>query len=100
MLTQLEKLWNYAQSLDNEDDPNPEATGFKEISKEVIEKTGAKIDVKLSGNHKVSSKAKAKLCYVKNNFAANLKKYEKTGSYSGRKKTVVVKPIVRLLLCI
>ena len=36
-----------------------------------------KIDAKLSANQKVSSKAKAKLRYIKNNFAANLEKYEK-----------------------
>lgn len=77
MLTQLEELWNYAQSISNEDDPNPEPTEFKEISKEVIRKTVAKINAKLSGNEKVSSKAKAKLRCIKNNFTANLEKYEK-----------------------
>lgn len=76
MLTQLENLWNYAQSIDNDDHPNPEPTEYKEISKEVIEKTVAKIDTKLSGNDKPSSKAKAKLRYIKNNFVANLEKYE------------------------
>jgi hypothetical protein len=55
MLTQLEDLWNYAQSIDNNDEPNPEPTEFKEISKEVIEKTVAKIDAKLSGNETSSS---------------------------------------------
>jgi transposase len=44
MLTQLEELWKYAQSIDNDDEPNPEPTEFKEISKEVIQKTVAKID--------------------------------------------------------
>ena len=71
MLTQLEDLWNYAQSIDHEDEPDPEPTEFKEISKEVIEKTVAKIDAKLSGNEKASSKSKAKLRYIKNNFVAN-----------------------------
>jgi len=75
MLTQLEELWKYAQSIDNEDDPNPDPTEFKEISKEVIEKTVAKIDAKLSGNKKASSKAKAKLRYIKTNFVKNLEKY-------------------------
>lgn len=87
MLTQLEELWNYAQSLDNEDDPNPEPTEFKEISKEVIEKTVAKIDAKLSGNHKASSKAKAKLRYIKNNFTANLEKYEKQEAILGERNS-------------
>ena len=54
MLTRLEDLWNYAQSIDNDDGPNPEPTEFKEISKEVFEKIVAKIDAKLSGNEKVS----------------------------------------------
>ncbi|HEY9169704.1 MAG TPA: IS1182 family transposase [Lutibacter sp.] len=75
MLTQLEELWRYAQSIDNDDEPNPEPTEFKEISKEVIEKTVAKIDAKLSGNKKASSKAKAKLRYIKINFVKNLEKY-------------------------
>lgn len=76
MLTQLEELWKYAQSIDNDEDPNPDPTQFKEISKEVIKQTVAKIDAKLSGNDKASSKAKAKLRYIKNNFVANLEKYE------------------------
>ena len=33
MLTQLEELWNYAQSISNDDEPNPEPSDFKEISK-------------------------------------------------------------------
>ncbi|KUJ59426.1 hypothetical protein AR687_23070 [Flavobacteriaceae bacterium CRH] len=74
MLTQLEELWNYAQSISNEDDPNPEPTEFKEISKEVIQKTVAEIDAKASGNGKANSKAKAKLRYIKNNFTTNLEK--------------------------
>ena len=85
MLTQLEDLWNYAQSIDNDDEPNPEPTEFKEISKEVIEKTVAKIDAKLSGNEKASSKAKAKLRYIKNNFDANLEKYEQQEAILGQR---------------
>ena len=46
MLAQLEELWDYAQGIDNEEGPNPEPTGFKEISKEAIEKTVAKIELK------------------------------------------------------
>jgi transposase len=87
MLAQLEELWNYAQSINNEDDPNPEPTEFKEISKEVIQKTVAKIDAKLSGNEKASSKAKAKLRYIKNNFTANLEKYEKQEAILGERNS-------------
>jgi transposase len=87
MLTQLEDLWNYAQSIDNDDEPNPEPTEFKEISKEVIEKTVAKIDAKLSGNEKASSKAKAKLRYIKNNFVANLEKYQQQEAILGERNS-------------
>lgn len=87
MLTQLEELWNYAQSISNEDDPNPEPTEFKEISKEAIQKTVAKIDARLSGNEKASSKAKAKLRYIKNNFTANLEKYEKQEAILGERNS-------------
>ena len=44
MLTQLEDLWNYAQSVAKDDGQNPEPPEFKEISKEVIEKTVEQID--------------------------------------------------------
>jgi transposase len=87
MLTQLEELWKYAQSIDNDDEPNPEPTEFKEISKEVIQKTVAKIDAKLSGNDKASSKAKAKLRYIKNNFVANLEKYEQQEAILGNRNS-------------
>jgi transposase len=87
MLTQLEELWHYAQSISNEDDPNPDPTEFKEISKEAIQKTVAKIDAKLSGNEKASSKAKAKLRYIKNNFTANLEKYEKQEAILGERNS-------------
>lgn len=87
MLTQLEELWNYAQSIDNDDEPNPEPNQFKEISKEVIQKTVAQIDAKLSGNDKASSKAKAKLRYIKNNFVANLEKYEQQEAILGNRNS-------------
>lgn len=87
MLTQLEELWKYAQSIDNDDEPNPEPSEFKEISKEVIEKTVAKIDAKLLGNDKASSKSKAKLRYIKNNFVANLEKYEQQEAILGERNS-------------
>jgi len=83
MLTQLEDLWNYAQSISNDDDPNPEPPEFKEISKEVIQKTVEQIDAKLSGNEKASSKSKAKLRYIKQNFEKNLQKYEEQEAILG-----------------
>ena len=86
MLTQLEELWNYAQNLSN-DDFTPEPPEFKEISKEVIQKTVAQIDAKLSGNDKASTKAKAKLRYIKQNFEKNLEKYEDQEAILGERNS-------------
>lgn len=87
MLPQLEELWKYAQSLSNDDGNNPEPPEFKEISKEVIEKTVAQIDAKLSGNENASSKAKAKLRYIKQNFIKNLEKYEEQEKILGQRNS-------------
>ena len=83
MGVQLEALWNYAQSIANDDDSSPEPPEFKEISKEVIEKTVAEIDAKLLGNEKASTKAKAKLRYIKQNFVKNIDKYNKQQTILG-----------------
>ncbi|NOJ76730.1 IS1182 family transposase [Empedobacter stercoris] len=83
MLTQLEELWNYAQSISNDDDPDTEPPQFKEISQEVIQKTVKQIDTKLSGNEKASKKSKAKLRYIKQNFEKNLRKYEEQEAILG-----------------
>lgn len=87
MLTQLEDLWNYAQSISNDDNPNPDPPEFKEISKEVIQKAVEQIDAKLSGNKKASSKSKAKLRYIKQNFEKNLQKYEEQEAILGERNS-------------
>ena len=87
MLTQLEELWNYAQSISNDDDPDTEPPQFKEISQEVIQKTVKQIDTKLSGNEKASKKSKAKLRYIKQNFEKNLHKYEEQEAILGERNS-------------
>ena len=87
MLTQLEELWNYAQSVSTDDDNNPEPPEFKEISKEVIQKTVEQIDAKLSSNENASSKAKAKLRYIKQNFEKNLEKYQEQEAILGERNS-------------
>ncbi len=76
MNQQLEQLWQYAQNIADHEDSQPDPPDFTTpISKEKIEKTVEQIDEKLSDNPSVSKKAKAKLRYVKKNFASNLDKY-------------------------
>jgi transposase len=87
MLTQLEDLWKYAQSVSKDDDHTPDPPEFKELSKEVIEKTVEQIDAKLSGKEKASTKAKAKLLYIKKNFGKNLEKYQQQEAILGQRNS-------------
>jgi len=89
MVAQLEQLWEYAQSIAEQDDNDPTPPDFTNIDKEKVEKTAKKIEKIIRKNPKASSKAKAKLRYIENNFAQNLEKYkqqqailEDRGSYS------------------
>lgn len=78
MAEQLEGMWNYAQAIaDDEDDFDPNPPSFKPISPEKVDKVVNQIEKKIKGNPKASTKAKAKLRYIKNNFSSNLEKYEK-----------------------
>lgn len=89
MTEQLEAMWQYAQSIADEEDSDPTPPDLKEIDPEKVEKTVKKIEKLISKNPKASAKAKAKLRYIQKNFSQNLDKYEKQeellvgrGSYS------------------
>ena len=77
MAEQLNKMWEYANSIaDSEDDePDPTPPDFTELSPEKVKRTVENIENKIRNNPKASSKSKAKLRYIKNNFATNLKRY-------------------------
>jgi transposase len=77
MTQQLEELWQYAQNIADEEDKDPTPPDFKEIDKEKVEKTAAKINKILKSNPKAASKQKAKARYIEKNFPANLEKYDK-----------------------
>lgn len=89
MAEQLDEMWNYAQAIaDNEDDePEPAPPNLKEISPEKIENIVQKIEQKIRDNPKASSKAKAKLRYIKKNFSSNLEKYQKQESILGERSS-------------
>jgi transposase len=76
MRNQLEQMWEYAQSVADEEDQDPEPPDFKQIDPEKIKATAKKINKILKGNKKASSKAKAKGRYIEKNFAENLERYE------------------------
>lgn len=76
MKKQLEQMWDYAQSIADEEDKDPEPPDFKTINPEKVKQTAEKIQNILKGSPKASPKSKAKARYIKNNFAKNLEKYE------------------------
>lgn len=76
MVKQLEQMWDYAQSIADEEDKDPEPPDFKEISPDKVEQTAQKIENILKKNSRSSSKAKAKARYIDKNFANNLRKYQ------------------------
>ena len=73
---QLEELWQYAQRIADEEDKDPTPPDFKEIDKQKVKKTAAKINKILKDNPKASSKQKAKARYVEKNFPQHLERYE------------------------
>lgn len=87
MMQQLEEMWEYAQSIADEEDQDPTPPDFKKVDKEKVEKTAQKINKILKGNEKASSKAKAKARYMVKNFAANLEKYEEQEEILGKRNS-------------
>ena len=89
MVEQLEAMWEYAQSVADEEDRDPTPPDFKKIDKQKVERTARKIEKIISKNPNATGKAKAKLRYIQKNFPQNLDKYERQqeilagrGSYS------------------
>ncbi len=88
MNQQLEELWQYAQDIAEKEDHEPEPPDFTTpISKEKIEKVVQQIDQQLAGNEKASTKAKAKLNYIRKNFSNNLAKYEQQEKILGQRNS-------------
>jgi transposase len=60
MTEQLEQMWEYAQSIAEDEDKDPEPPDFKQLDPEKVKATAQKINKILKGNDRASSKAKAK----------------------------------------
>lgn len=76
MAKQLEDMWNYAQSIADHEDHDPEPPDFKQLDPEKIKQTASEINSILKSNKKASAKAKAKARYIEKNFPSNLEKYQ------------------------
>src|SRR5690625_1409215 len=90
MESTLEQMWEYAQSIANDDeadDPDPDPPSFKKSSPEKIEKTVEKIEKKIKNNPTASIKAKAKLRYIKKNYSTNLKRYQEQEKILGQRSS-------------
>ena len=84
MVKQLEDMWQYAQSIADEEDQDPEPPEFKKLDPEKVQQTADKIN-RILKNKSDDTKKKAKSRYIQKNFAPNLKKYqEKEKRLEGR----------------
>jgi transposase len=72
---QLDELWQYAQNIAAAELPDTDPSGFDKIDAEKVEKAIKQINEALK-DKPVSKQVKQKLNYAKNNWPANLKKYE------------------------
>jgi len=73
---QLGELWQYAQNIAASELPDTDPSGFTKIDADKVEETIKQIDEALKDKPEVSSRIKQKLNYAKNNWPANLRKYE------------------------
>ena len=82
---QLEELWQYAQNIAAAELPDTDPSGFDKIDAEKVEKTIEQINEALK-DKPVSKTVKQKLNYAKNNWPANLKKYEQQEKILGSER--------------
>ena len=75
MVKNLEEMWQYAQSIADEEDKDPEPPNFKELDPDKVEKVTDKINQILKEKSK-DNKKKTKSRYIKKNYPANLRKYQ------------------------
>lgn len=75
MIKQLEDMWQYAQSVADEEDQDPEPPEFKKLDPEKVQQAADKIN-RILKNKSDDPKKKAKSRYIQKNFAPNLKKYQ------------------------
>ena len=87
MVKQLEEMWQYAQSIADQEDTDPTPPDFTQIDKEKITQTAQKINKILKNNPKASSKAKAKARYMEKHFVENLQKYEQQEALLGTRNS-------------
>lgn len=76
MVKQLEEMWDYAQSIADDEDKDPEPPEFKKLDKTTVEQTADKINSILKEKKSADPKMKAKALYIRKNFVKNIEKYE------------------------
>jgi transposase len=84
--TQLDELWQYAQNIAAAELPDTDPSGFDKIDADKVEKTIEQINEVLK-DKPVSKSVKQKLNYARNNWSANLKKYEQQEKILGERNS-------------
>ncbi|WPU95641.1 transposase [Mucilaginibacter sabulilitoris] len=76
MKTQLDELWDYAQSIAAEELKDTAPLEYSEINPAKVKETIAKINAALEDKEDVAGKVKQKLNYAKKHWPENLAKYD------------------------
>lgn len=89
MKQQLQHIWDYASVIakQEEDELPPDPPTNTELNKENLEATVERINEVLASSKKVDRKQRAKLLYIKKNFAQNLDKYDKQEQILGERNS-------------
>jgi transposase len=82
---QLDELWQYAQKVAASELDDTDPSGFDKIDAEKVEQTIEKINEALK-DKPVAKEVKQKLGYAKNNWPANLRRYEQQEKIMGDKR--------------
>ena len=86
MKTQLESLWNYAQSVAKEELMDNDPTTYPELDAQQVSKTIASINEALK-DKPVDKKIKQKLNYAKKNWPQNMAKYNEQEKILGERNS-------------
>ncbi len=84
--TQLNELWQYAQSVAASELDNRAPSGFDKIDSEKVNQTIDKINTALK-DKKIDKEVKQKLNYAKNNWPASLDKYKQQEKILGDQRS-------------
>lgn len=87
MRKQLQEIWNYAQSISQQDDTLPEPPDLTVIDSKNVQEAVEKLNEALAERKDIDPKVKSKLKYVTKEYPQNIKKYEAQEAILGERNS-------------